>query len=257
MRLRSVFVTATVVVLLAGCSGSTSEDSPTPSRATFPTSAIPEASPTIGWDLGETVDLTWTVQHNGRAIGVVGVGHTNDVEAGIEAAFEPATALNVAAESVGASHFNWYQYLVEDTDPPKDAGGNRLQAPFVDPPCGGYGGRDRDWSDHLPWYWDETEPPRAEARHADPDNQLDENIEDETLFLSDAPGGANGTELSFRTYLTGVPDQGDSPVFLGGFGWSVEISSGRVKVGNVERLVADEPAPSDFEGILAGSSCPA
>ncbi len=122
---------------------------------------------------------------------------------------------------------------------------------------GGYGGRDRDWADHFPWYWDETEPPGPGGNHADRGNQLDVNIEDEILFLSDAPDGAPGTELSFRTYLTGVPEQGSDPVFLGGWGWDVEVRGKQVTVGEVERLEEDAPTASEFEEILAGSSCPA
>jgi hypothetical protein len=256
MQGRKAFVAVAAVVLATGCSVGSPVGAPAPSDTMPETIPSTGTHPELGWELGETLDLVWAVRHEKRKIGVIGVGHTNDDLAGIDAVFEPRTTLAAASKSVGVSHFNWYQFLVKDTDPPKDASGQRLQAPFIDPPCGGYGGLDRDWADQLPWYWDEAEPPGPGGGHADRGNQLDVNLEDGSLFHSDAPDGAPGTKLVFRTYLTGVAEQGSAPVFLGGWSWSFTIDEYRGRVSAVKRLAEDEPQQADFDAILADSSCP-
>lgn len=61
-----------------------------------------------------------------------------------------------ALEKNGEHHWNWYQVVVRDNDPPTDAAGNPLTPPYVDPPTGGYPGQ---LADGHPWYWDEWAVP--------------------------------------------------------------------------------------------------
>lgn len=263
MPVRIAPIVLAAVVLATGCSAGPATESPTPTFVapprvvSVPTMPVPGPSPTIGWERERgSDDLVWVVRKNGRKLGVLAVGHTRGEEAGIDAVFEPTDTLSAAAKSIGVTHFNWYQYVVKDAHPLRDATGEWLRAPYVDPPCGGYGAPDRFWADDIPWYWNETERPGPQQSRKERRHLLDANIWKGSLFMSDAPDGAPGTVLVFRTYLTGVPKQGKSPVFLGGWTWSFRIGESQARVRAVGRLAENEPPPSNYEEILAASSCP-
>ena len=140
--------------------------------------------------------------------------------------------LTAAATQCGEHHFNWYQIVSADNTPPVDAARNRLTAPYVDLPPGGYGNDpstaddDRQWGDRLPWYWDEGADPPAGT----PGFEADLNIADKTtataLRYSDFPGGLDGTMVTFRTWLVSLNVNGSFHSFHDGFTWMYSDPAG-------------------------------
>ena len=128
--------------------------------------------------------------------------------------------------SLGIDHLNWFQKVISDTNPPLDARGNRLRAPYIDPPAGGYSDL---WSDELPWYLDEQAPSRVEqgGREWSPQFLLDNNINETFGLLRyfDKPQGTRGNRIGFATFLVGVRSD-NTYVPLGGFSWGVEFGGG-------------------------------
>jgi hypothetical protein len=128
--------------------------------------------------------------------------------------------------SLGIDHLNWFQKVTSDTSPPLDSRGNRLKAPYIDPPAGGYSDL---WSDELPWYLDEQAPSKDElgGREWSPQFLLENNINETFGLLRyfDKPQGKRGNQISFATFLVGVRSDG-TYVPLSGFSWGVEFGGG-------------------------------
>lgn len=108
---------------------------------------------------------------------------------------------------LGQDHLNWFQKVTADTHPPKDASGNQLTVPYVDPPSGGYDGGPAE--DAIPWYL--TEP-----------GELPNGATTSTLPFSDGPQDSHvGWQASFATFL--VSDYGDKTYqVLGGATWTAK-----------------------------------
>ncbi len=64
----------------------------------------------------------------------------NGAKGGIEAVFVASRNLAETARRIGADELNWYQFVRHDPTPPLNAIGAELAAPYIDPPCGGFGG---------------------------------------------------------------------------------------------------------------------
>jgi hypothetical protein len=181
----------------------------------------------------------------GQQIGVV------DIDIGVDKAGNQApvggftvTATDSAGNTLtlqqlesdlGQDHFNWFQKVTSDNVPPKDAGGNPVTPPYIDPPNGGYSDQ---WADNRPWFWDEYAPPKG-TPNFNPMFQLSNKIsaDDKTLDFSDGTGGPNGNLISFSTFL--VSDFGDTTYdVLGGFSWSISIANGLTTVTSLDANAA-------------------
>ncbi len=135
-------------------------------------------------------------------------------------------SLEGAAEKCGEDHFNWFQVVVQDNDPPNDADGDPVEPPYIDPPDGGYEGH---WADDDPWYWDEGDDPPPGTEGFEDGYNLEDNLEDEngdgvddTLGYQDFPWGPVGTSLEFVTFLVSLNADGSLHSFHGGFNWTWE-----------------------------------
>lgn len=207
--------------------------------------------------VGNATALVIPINCDGKLIGSINVNTANGSISGgftTNAALFPT--LGDAAKQCGEDHFNWYQIVVKDNKPPVDAGGNRLVAPYVDPPNGGYGndpttpGNDTQWADNLPWYYDEgADPAPGTPGFVDGFNLLD-NITGNTLSFFDSPGGPAGTILSFHTWLASVNADGTShglhnPSFL----WDWSNASGTAVASNL-RLPEPGSLPLAFLGLV-------
>ncbi|MGH9720815.1 MAG: hypothetical protein ACRD8O_11430, partial [Bryobacteraceae bacterium] len=94
---------------------------------------------------------------NPNAIGEITVNAQGSGIAGGFSSFVPQPGpptLAGAAAACGEDHFNWYQIVTADNQPPPG-----IAPPYVDPPSGGYPlAFDPTWADTLPWYYDEWTP---------------------------------------------------------------------------------------------------
>lgn len=163
-------------------------------------------------------------------------------------------SLKKAAKKIGADHFNWYQVIIVDTSgKTRNACGSLVTVPYVDPPCGGYpatapGANDGQWSDKLPWFWDETEPPPG---YGAPWSQLNNNIKDgKTAIFYDEPAFHKGQSLVFNTWLVSVNKDGRLNAFHGGFSWesiSHSEESGSVRL---RSLLFRDPTEAEFDDLV-------
>lgn len=136
-------------------------------------------------------------------------------------------SLAAAAAYMGEDHFNWFQVVLADNDPPTDAAGNPLTPPYIDPPPGGYPGQ---WGDDLPWYWDEGTPPKpGDPGFQDYDPAYDRTSQEvdtnndaviDKLNFADFPNGPVPTNLEFVTFLVSLNADGSLHSLHGGFTWT-------------------------------------
>jgi hypothetical protein len=196
----------------------------------------------IGLCAGPSVqaDIVMNLNVNGNPIGQVAINITAGTGGqGLTGGFTAAGGQTLAQleAALGQDHLNWFQKVIADSNPPKDAAGNQLAAPYVDPPSGGYSNQ---WADNIPWYWDEVVPPNGTPNY-DPNLQLSNNITNggKTLNYEDFPGGPNAN-VSFVTFL--VSDYGNNTYsVLGGFSWSVTINNGTTTVNTLTANAAFKP----------------
>jgi hypothetical protein len=210
--------------------------------------AITSLGLVLGVDRASALNIP--VNCGGNAVGNITVNVANG---GIRGGFTstvggPPPTQAAAAAACNEDHFNWYQIVTADNNPPVDAGGNRLAAPYVDPPPGGYGndpntgGDDTQWGDRLPWYWDEgADPPAGTPGFQDGLNVAD-NTAGATLSYADFPGGLPNTNLSFSTWLVSLNANGSFHSWHPGFSWDWSNSTGTNTAGNLARL-APIPVP--------------
>jgi len=183
------------------------------------------------WACASAMGLTIPVTaSDGTPMGTIDVNVSPDgkgVVGGFTSSVGDPPSLAAAAAANGEDHFNWYQVVVRDNDPPKDAYGNQLTPPYVDPPPGGYQGQ---WADDLPWYWDEGTPPKpGDPRYEEYEpvydlvNQLSDTNGDginDKLNFADFPWGPPGTSLEFNTWLVSLNADGSLHSYHGGFAWT-------------------------------------
>jgi hypothetical protein len=148
---------------------------------------------------------------------------------GVKGSFEsivggPPPTLQAAAQMLGEHHFNWFQVVVEDNHPPRDAAGNPLSPPYTDPPRGGYGPPgtlDEQWADKLPWYWDEYAPLPPYPPNWDEGYLLESNLEPNKLLFEDTPGSPfTDTKIKFATWMVSLYADGSVHRYYEGFSWT-------------------------------------
>jgi len=174
-----------------------------------------------------TIDVTAA---DGTKVGEVRVHLAPDlsgVMGGFVSSYGDPPSLGAAAAKCGEDHFNWYQLVMSDNNPPHGPDGKPLTAPYWDPPLGGYGWPDTQWADRLPWYWDEgpNPPPGTpgfDSRYKTENRLFDPNGDGvkEVLDYQDFPGGPLGTEVQFQTWLVSLNADGSLHSFHGGFSWT-------------------------------------
>ncbi len=158
------------------------------------------------------------------------------------------------AQQLGGDHFNWYQVAMEDSRPVYSACGVKLQAPYVDPPPGGYppsiqGGDDAVWSDKVPWYLDEHPPPEGYGSSRSTwRSQLQE--QDTVLLFQDDPAFSQPFRLRFRTWLVLVGADSQPIGWFGGFRWT-SLSQGGGE-GQVRLLgpITVPPADAEYDALV-------
>lgn len=153
-----------------------------------------------------------------------------------------------AAAKCGEDHFNWYQVVVKDNDPPI-VGGNPLVPPYVDPPNGGYSYL---WADNFPWYWNEGDPPVPQPPNYDPFFNLSNQgpVTGNVLHFEDGPSGPDGTMISFLTCLASVNADHSLHQLYGGFLWDYVDPVGPTGP-SIQNLRAKTPEPSSIVSLLA------
>jgi hypothetical protein len=154
--------------------------------------------------------------------------------------------------NLGEDHLQWFQKVTSDTDPPLDARGNRLKAPYIDPPPDGYSTpAPGQWADELPWFLDERAPTQAElaGRDWNPDTLLANNTLNSTgtLLYTDGPTGTRGNKVSFATFLVSVNND-NTYTPLAGFSWSVEFGGGGLPGDTtyISSLTANAPFTAEY-----------
>jgi len=199
------------------------------------------------WAGGPAKALMIDVQApDGTVVGVLDV-HVSADGTGVVGGFTSRTgtppSLADAAKMLGEDHFNWFQVVISDTNPPNGPDGQPLTPPYIDPPPGGYGPPDTQWADNLPWYWDEgADPPPGTPGFEDgynlSDNLVDSNGDGvvDTLGFQDFPGGPPGTSVVFATWLVSLNADGSLHSFDGGFVWSWSNPAGDGGDGGDRRL---------------------
>jgi hypothetical protein len=196
----------------------------------------------VDFDVVCNGDTVGSVSVDSNGSGAIVGGFTSSVGG-------PPPTVAAAAAACDQDHFNWYQIVVSDNHPPKDANGNVLNPPYVDPPPGGYSNQ---WADALPWYWDEYPAPAGTANY-DPDLQLSAQVTGDMLNFSDAPNGSAGTSLEFETWLVSVNADGSLDGFFDGFSWdwtNADPLAGNV-VSNIQ-LIDGPPTEEEYEDLIGG-----
>ncbi len=168
--------------------------------------------------------ITRDITCDGMVVGTISV---DIMGAGVKGGFSsnaPMFAtLAAAAAKCNEHHFNWYQVVTADNMAPKDSGGNQLMPPYVDPPAGGY---QNQWADDLPWYWDEGPDPPANTPGFEDGYNVADNTTATTLNFEDFPGGADGTNVKFMTWLVSLNADGSFHSFHEGFSWEYDDPAG-------------------------------
>lgn len=182
----------------------------------------------------------------GTKVGTISVnslGANNGISGSFTSVVGTPVSLAAAAATCKEDHFNWYQVVTADNGKAADASGNKLTAPYVDPPPGGY---DYLWADNLPWYWNETAAPKG-AKNVMPGYQLSDNTTKTALSFSDNPSSSG--DISFSTWLVSVNADGSFQGFDGGFTWV--YTSKTATVGNIQTLTGNPP-DKYYKNIVTG-----
>jgi uncharacterized protein RhaS with RHS repeats len=155
---------------------------------------------------------------------------------------DPAALQNAAkAFGEGGDHFNWYQVVVKDNDPPyykKDGKPIQLKPPYVDGPPDGFTNSTGDPSgfpalDNLPWYYNDGSFNPKSQWH------VNQNSTTATLNYIDIPIGKAGTTLEYNTWLVVVDKQGKFVSWTNiGFKWTWT----NTQVKDVKPIDGDPPA---------------
>ena len=199
---------------------------------------------------------TINVTVGGKQLGVISVDVSGTGVAGtFNTTPNPPNAgsLAAAAALAGEDHFNWYQIVTADNQPPKNFAGVQLAAPYVDVPPGGYAVTfDNTWGDNLPWYYDEGPATPAVGQVVKPGLSLANNTTASTLSFGDFPGGPNGLTLTFKTWLVSLNADSSFHAFEGGFSWGFsKDGTGAVTVTPPVALGAN-PVAAEYANLIGG-----
>ena len=181
---------------------------------------------------------------DGTPVGTIDVGVSaggDGIVGGFTSTHGDPASLDDAAKKCGEHHFNWFQVVVADTNPPNGTDGNPVTPPYIDPPTGGY---QNQWADGLPWYWDEGDDPEPGTPGWEDGYHLDDNLEDtngdgvnDKLKFVDYPYSPPPTHVEFNTWLVSCNEDGSLHSFHGGFSWTYDNPP------------AEEEAPAGLEDL--------
>src|ERR1017187_2958395 len=199
---------------------------------------------------------TINVTVGGNQLGVISVDVSGNGVAGTFSTLPNppnAGSLAAAAALAGEDHFNWYQIVTADNQPPKSFAGVQLAAPYVDVPPGGYAVTfDNTWGDNLPWYYDEGPATPAAGQVVKPALSLANNTTASTLSFGDFPGGPNGLTLTFKTWLVSLNADSSFHAFEGGFSWGFsKAANGTITVTPPAALGAN-PVAAEYANLIGG-----
>jgi hypothetical protein len=193
---------------------------------------------------------------DGTQVGSIDVGVSPDgtgIVGGFTSSYGDPNSLDAAAKKCGEHHFNWYQVVTSDNDPPTLPDGSKPVPPYIDPPTGGYSGQ---WADGLPWYWDEGEPPPPGTPGFEPGYHLHDNLTDkngdginDTLDFVDYPYGPPPTHVTFETWLVSCNADGSLHSFHGGFSWEYHNPPGAEAAGLGDENRNIFPPPTLLGGL--------
>ena len=147
----------------------------------------------------------------------------NGIKGSFQSIWGNPPSLQAAAQKLGEDHFNWFQVVLEDNNPPQDSSGNPCVPPYTDPPHGGYyppGHPDRQWADRMPWYYDEYAPLPPWGSTWNEDYLRESNESLDTLGFLDYPGGPVGSTVKFATWLVSLYADGSVHRYYEGFTWT-------------------------------------
>jgi uncharacterized protein RhaS with RHS repeats len=156
------------------------------------------------------------------------------------------------AKKAGGDHFNVYQIITKDPEPPiLKKTGKKLELPYVDPPVGGYGEKGQAWSDDLPWYYNEgpgfDKGKEPEGYNPALDIEVTKQGTKDKFQWDDLPLMSSKVEegtVSFKTWLVLLDAEGKLVRFEGGFSWDLVKKKGVPQViENVKWLPKEEMAP--------------
>jgi hypothetical protein len=199
----------------------------------------------------EAVPITFDVVCASNTVGVVKIDANGKGISGSFGTTGNSGTLAAAAAACGEDHFNWYQIITADNQPPKDRAGNQLAPPYVDVPPNGYDSAfDTIWADNLPWYLDEYAPPAGTPNFVT-DTLLSSQTTKTALDFSDFPGGGDGLNLSFMTWLVSLNADSSFHSFHGGFSWDFSIAAdgtnnGVTKIATLGAL----PTNAEYQNII-------
>jgi hypothetical protein len=137
-------------------------------------------------------------------------------------------------------HFNWYQIVVHDDQPPPP-----WKAPYIDPPKGGYDG---DWHDKLPWFWDEgLDYPRGYYLPG----LRKYNEFDDIFNFSDGPvnPGKQNVTVTFKVWLVGVDKDNKLVSWFNGFTWTWKKMGNQSSVTEVA-FNDTPPTQAEYQDLL-------
>jgi hypothetical protein len=153
----------------------------------------------------------------------------------------PPPTMAAAAAKCNEDHFNWYQ-IVSGTHPLIPGGG-----PQVDPLPESQG---LQWADKLPWYWDETTPPPGTPGF-EAGLQLSANTFAGRLHYEDFPGGPEGTDIMFMTWLVSLNADGSFHSWHEGFSWTWKHDATGITVGApVAKGAGVIPTKAEYDDLI-------
>ena len=190
-------------------------------------------------------------------VNAINQGNTNNgVSGGFTTIPAPPNAgtLAAAAALCGEDHFNWYQVVTADNQPPRNYAEQQLAAPYVDVPPGGYStNSDNTWGDNIPWYYDEGPATPGPGQVVNPGLSLGANTSLTTLNFGDFPGGLNGLNLTFKTWLVSLNADSSFHAFEGGFSWGFTISTNGTRNATAPlSLGGANPTAAEYANIIGG-----
>lgn len=205
--------------------------------------------------ISQAAALEIPVKCNGNQVGKIDV---NISGAGVSGNFistvgtPPSQA--AAAAACGEHHFNWYQ-TASGTHPLIPGGG-----PQVDPLSGG---QSTLWADTLPWYLDEVRPPNPlPAGKTSPpttippggQTEVEASTSGANLAYSDFPGGPDGTNVMFMTWLVSLNADGSWHSWHPGFSWNFVNPADGPPAANGLAAKPDGTIPTDaqYADIIGG-----
>jgi RHS repeat-associated protein len=141
--------------------------------------------------------------------------------------------LQEIAELVGADHFNWFQIIVEDDNPPVGE-----KPPYVDPPSGAELAKNKK-ADDKPGFYNEK------GSENSPSTVANHDLGDRFTYR-DQPSEPKDGHITVRTWIIGV-DAAGIPVYYGdGFEWREDFKDGKGTIGEPKGI----GKPSDNERKL-------